>query len=96
MRYRRRVRIFERIEMRSRMVTWDARFLYVEQSMWNSRGECANHILYRTAVTGRGGIVPTARVMAAIGRDAGPPEPPGWIAAWIAAEARRPWPPMQE
>jgi hypothetical protein len=33
LRYRRRVRAFHRLEMRSRLLGWDARFLYVEQSM---------------------------------------------------------------
>jgi len=54
-RYRRRVRAFERVEMRSRAVGWDDRFLYLEQSMWKRSGECANHILYRSAVTSADG-----------------------------------------
>ncbi|MBC7133946.1 MAG: acyl-CoA thioesterase [Roseovarius sp.] len=96
-RYRRRVRAFERVEMRSRLIGWDARFLYLEQSMWNRRGECTSHILYRGAVTGRAGIVPTAEVLAALGQaQATPPPMPGWVQAWIAAEDTRPWPPMQD
>ena len=50
-RYRRRIRMFDRIEMRSRLIGWDHRFVYVEQSMWRPQGDCANHILLRTAVT---------------------------------------------
>lgn len=96
-RYRRRVRMFERVEMRSRLIGWDTRFMYLEQSMWNARGECANHILYRGAVTGRAGIVPSAEVLAALGQDhVEPPPLPDWVRAWIAAEDTRPWPPMQE
>jgi acyl-CoA thioesterase FadM len=96
-RYRRRVRAFERVEMRSRLIGWDARFMYLEQSMWNARGECASHILYRAAVTGRAGIVPTADLLAALGQDqAVTPPLPDWVRAWIAAEETRPWPPMQE
>ena len=33
-RYRRRIRMFERIEIRSRALCWDDRFIYIEQSMW--------------------------------------------------------------
>ena len=97
-RYRRRVRVFERIEMRSCAVCWDARFVYIEQGMWNARGECANHILYRAAVTAPDGIVPPAQVMAAMGRDPARPAPetPAWVRAWIEADVARPWPPMQE
>lgn len=93
-RYRRRVRMFQRVEMRSRVVCWDARFVYLEQSMWRG-GECTSHALFRTAVTRSSGIVPPAEVMAALGREAGSPEMPGWIRAWVEAEAERPWPPMQ-
>ena len=96
-RYRRRVRMFDRIEMRSRLVTWDARFMYLEQSMWRRDGECASHILYRAAVTGKDGIVPPDRVLEALGRSghAAPPAPE-WVEAWARADAARPWPPMQD
>lgn len=94
-RYRRRVRAFDRIEMRSRIVSWDARFMYIEQSMWRADGECSSHALFRTAVTDASGIVAPARVAAALGIDPAPPEMPGWIAAWCAAEAERPWPPQK-
>lgn len=95
-RYRRRIRTFEKIEMRSRAVFWDARFIYLEQSMWKQDGECANHALYRAAVTEKNGIVTPDRVMEAMGLDEQSPEAPGWVANWIAAESTRPWPPMQD
>ena len=44
-RYRRRLRVFERFEMRSRTVCWDDKFIYIEQSMWKTNGECASHVL---------------------------------------------------
>lgn len=93
-RYRRRVRLFHRVEMHSRLIGWDARFLYVEQAMWRG-GEALNHILVRLAATeGARGILPPARLIAAMGH-AGVESPalPDWVAAWIAAEALRPWPP---
>jgi len=93
-RYRLRIRVFETIEMRSRLVGWDAKFLYIEQSMWKADGECANHSLYRAAVTGREGIVGPADVARALGVSPQSPELPRWVSAWIEAEALRPWPPM--
>ncbi|WP_294619057.1 acyl-CoA thioesterase [uncultured Roseovarius sp.] len=95
-RYRRRIRMFETIEMRSRAVWWDDKFVYIEQSMWKTSGECANHILLRTAVTGKSGIVPPEEVMAEVGQNVTRPDAPEWVSAWTAAEAKRPWPPMQE
>ena len=94
-RYRRRVRMFDRFEIRSRCVGWDARFIYIEQGMWRGE-ECCNHALYRSAVTDANGIVAPARVMEAMGLDAASPPLPGWVDAWIAAEAHRPWPPMAD
>ncbi|WP_281859217.1 acyl-CoA thioesterase [Litoreibacter halocynthiae] len=92
-RYRRRVRMFDRIEMRSRAVCWDDKFLYLEQSM-RVRGEATSHILYRSAVTGKGGIVSPQTVMNALDLKMEAPEVPAWIKAWTEAEALRPWPPF--
>jgi acyl-CoA thioesterase FadM len=95
-RYRRRIRMFDVVEMRSRAVCWDERFIYIEQSMWRKDGECANHIVYRAAVTGKDGIVPPAQVAMDITGQVPQVETPAWIAKWIEAESLRPWPPMQD
>ncbi|WP_126975469.1 acyl-CoA thioesterase [Frigidibacter oleivorans] len=91
-RYRRRIRMFDRFEMRSRALGWDGRFLYIDQSMWRG-DDCTSQVLIRMAFTGRAGIVPPAEVVTAMGLPADSPALPGWVAAWIAAEAERPWPP---
>ena len=91
-RYRRRIRAFDRFTMVSRMAGWDSRFLYMDQSMWKG-ADCCNQVLIRAAVTSGQGIVPPAEVMAALGASADSPPLPGWIAAWAQADAQRPWPP---
>lgn len=95
-RYRRRVFMFEKLVMKSRAVAWDDKFFYTEQSLWKANGECASHVLLRSAVTDKAGIVPPVRVLDAMGAAAQSPVPPAWISAWIAAEDHRPWPPMQD
>lgn len=95
-RYRRRLHAFQRFEMRSHAVCWDDKFVYIEQSMWKPGGECASHVLYRAAATDKNGIVTPDRVLRAMGQDVTSPPIPGWIKAWIDAEALRPWPPMQD
>lgn len=90
-RYRRRVRLFDRLDMVSRCIGWDPRFFYIEQSLWR-KGDCTSHMLLRAAITSSAGIVPPAEVVAALGCTE-PPELPGWVSGWIEAEARRPWPP---
>ena len=67
-RFRRRIRGFERFEMRTRTVAWDDRFIYLEQSMWKSNGDCASPVMLRTAVTDSRGIVAPTEVLAALGR----------------------------
>ena len=91
-RYRRRVRVFDRIEMRSRAIGWDDRFLYLEQSMW-VKGEATSSILYRSAVTSKEGIVPTSKVVEALGITGQESSLPDWVKAWIKADSQRPWPP---
>lgn len=96
-RYRKRVTAFQKIEMKTRLLGWDERFFYIEQSMW-VKGTCTSHVLLRTAVTGKGGAVPpTADVAGGAmgGLDpTSPPVLPDWAHAWIAADAQRPpWPP---
>lgn len=93
-RYRRRVRAFQRVEMVSRVIGWDKRFMYMEQSMWR-QGECTSHMLLRSAFTDRNGIVDMARVAAAAGHAGPSPDLPDWVNAWIAADAERPWPPLR-
>ena len=90
-RYRRRVRAFDRVELRSAFIGHDARFLYVQQAMYRA-GEALSAGLFRGAVTDSGGIVATERVIAALG-DPELPALPAWARAWAAAEAERPWPP---
>lgn len=92
-RYRRRVRMFHRVQMHSRLIGWDARFVYVEQAMWRG-GEALNHILVRLAATDAQGIMPPHRLITAMGHKGTlSPALPDWVTAWIAADATRPWPP---
>lgn len=95
-RYRRRIRPFEKFEMRSRGLFWDDKFIYLEQSIWKQNGECASHAVFRTAVTDKNGIVSPDKVIAALDHHEPSPEPAAWIKLWLEAEAQRPWPPMQE
>jgi len=91
-RYRRRVVVFDRFEMRSAMIGHDGRFIYLQQSMWK-RNEALSSAVYRVAVVGKNGIVPTAEVCAAMGVPGWHPAMPGWVNTWAEAEKARTWPP---
>ena len=70
--------------------------MYIEQSMWKKNGECAGHIVYRTAFVDRTGIINPDIVIESLGEKAERPPIPSWIAKWIEAENNRPWPPDKE
>lgn len=91
-RYRKRVTVFNKLEMRSRIVGRDKRFLYIVQNMWH-KGEATSSALFRLAVTGSGGIVPTDVWTEALGMPDWNPPLPDWVQAWAEAERQRVWPP---
>ncbi len=92
-RYRRRITMFQRLELRTRVLGWDDKFTYFEQSFW--RGEdCCAHAVVRTAITSGKGIVPTDQVAEALGYGTASPPLPEWVRAWDGAEKQRPWPPQ--
>lgn len=91
-RYRKRIRVFDRIEMRSRLLGWDTRFAYIEQAMI-VRGAVAGHTVYRSAVTDASGLVPIQKVVDAMAPGSEPRVLPEWVKAWVEAEDQRPWPP---
>ncbi len=98
-RYRRRVTLFTRLRQVSRVIGWDDRFIYMEQSFWrdDAKGsECTAQMLLRSAIISKGGMVAPATMVAALGVDMPSPPLPEWVTAWIAADMLRPWPPFGE
>ncbi|MBL4806599.1 MAG: thioesterase family protein [Rhodobacteraceae bacterium] len=91
-RYRRRIRMFDRFEMRTKAIGRDARFIYIQQSMWRN-DEAASSGLFRAAVVGKSGIIPTNTVCEKMQIPDWNPTMPDWVLEWIAAEAIRTWPP---
>lgn len=94
-RYRRRVKAFDRFTMVTRLIGWDEKFFYIDQSMWR-HGECTSQVLIRSATTtaaGKSGIVPPATLLEQLGRTEPSPALPKWVRDWVDAEAERPWPP---
>ncbi|MEL6520041.1 MAG: acyl-CoA thioesterase [Pseudomonadota bacterium] len=91
-RYRKRIRMFDRIEMRTRILGWDKRFIYIDQTMWLG-AECAGQALIRSAIFGPDGIVSPSELAQDFGVDPERFPLPAWVHAWIDADAQRVWPP---
>ncbi|MEM9716138.1 MAG: acyl-CoA thioesterase [Pseudomonadota bacterium] len=91
-RYRRRIRAFQKIRITCKAVGRDDRFFYLVQTIYRG-DEPTTQALYRVAVTNKKGMIPTQEMVEAMDELDWNPEIPDWVAAWIAAEDLRPWPP---
>ena len=91
-RLRRRVPPFSRIRLCTRLLGRDERWFYFHQRIERG-GHVCSAARVRTGTTESGRLVPTQRVLEAMGCAEWSPELPEWVQAWIDAETRRPWPP---
>jgi len=91
-RYRRRVKMFDKVTMRTQAVGFDDRWIYVAQSMWVN-GQPSSSILLRTGITAIGKTIPPDEVLEAMDITGWKPEPSSWVKSWISSEEHRPWPP---
>ena len=92
-RYRRRVHLFDKVTMKTNVVGYDERWIYIYQSMWVKRQATSSGLL-RTCVTEKGSAVDTKRVLEALNAGDWQPEVPEWVNEWRLAEQHRPWPPV--
>jgi len=91
-RYRRRVTVWQKLELRTRVIGWDEKFTYFDQAIWRG-DDCCAHAVVRTAITTGKGILPSVEVAEAFGYRSLSPELPAWVKSWDDAEKERPWPP---
>lgn len=91
--YRKRIRAFEKVTLKTKIVGIDARWMYIEQSMWVKGKPCSSAIL-RTGVTEGGRVIDTSRVLTALDQSEWELPPTGYVAEWIESDADRPWPPQ--
>lgn len=93
-RYRKRIRMWDKITIKSQLAGVDDRWFYVRQSMWVN-GEPCNSVLLRTGVTKRGRTLTTDTVCEALGASASELALSGWEKAWAELDDQRPWPPEE-
>lgn len=87
-RYRRSLKTFERYRMRSRLICWDDKWLYIEHQMETMSGELCAVAVVKAVFRRKGGTVPTGELLEAMGHDPAYPSPPmpGYVAAWVTAD----------
>lgn len=91
--YRKRIRAFDKVTLKTKIVAIDERWMYIEQSMWVKGKPCSSAIL-RSGVTKGGKVIEISKVLAALGQSDWELPPTGFVAKWIESDAERPWPPV--
>lgn len=86
-RYRRPINLFQRFEVRTRIVSWDAKWVFMEQKML-LKGKVVTHAYLKGVFVGPEGTVPVPRLVEAMGLAVTPPPLPEAFSAWVAAEGR--------
>jgi len=94
-RYRRRIRMFEKVTIYTQIAGYEERWIYIVQSMW-VKGQPASSILLRTGITNKGKVVPARDVIDALGIEDWNPLLHPWVKDWIHSEESRPWPPPKD
>ncbi len=90
-RYRRRVPLFSKVTLTTRLICHDSRWFYFLQEIHKNDTICFSALI-KAGVTSKNGLVPATEVIKYLGSDGWNPDIPEWVSAWIDAEGLRPWP----
>jgi acyl-CoA thioesterase FadM len=88
LRFRRSVLPFERFDIRSKVIGWDEKWIYVEHILEKDGEFCAiGHM--RTVIRSKQGTIPPSEVLAALNLNLPSPPLPEFVAKWRDAEEER-------
>jgi acyl-CoA thioesterase FadM len=85
-RFRRPLRPFQRFSVHTRLLAWDERWLYIEQTL-TSNGVVACSAQIKGAFVQKGKIMAPAALFALLGESPDTPHLPEWVGQWKEAEA---------
>lgn len=77
---------FQSFRLNTRLLFWDDRWLYLEQTITTADGTIACTALVKTVFIHSGARVSPAETVAAAGFTAPSPSAPAWVALWSAVE----------
>ena len=90
-RYRRRIPLFARFEITTKMICHDGRWVYLLQE-FHRENKIHASALVKGGIISKEGLVNAPVVAKVMGQDNWGNEVPEWVNAWIEAEGKRPWP----
>ena len=82
MRYRRSLDPFEAYTLHTRLLGWDAKWVYLEQRFFKRDGELAAEGVVRALFRGKAGNVSTAELLEGLGYEGPVPELPEAVRRW--------------
>ncbi|MCY4046362.1 MAG: thioesterase family protein [Cellvibrionales bacterium] len=90
--YRKRIHMFDKVQMKTRLLDVQGRWMYIAQSMWVNN-TCCSSIVLRTAVTEKGKAIDTQRVLDAMGIEhLALQTDEAWVRQWVAVDNQRQYP----
>ncbi|WP_019518529.1 acyl-CoA thioesterase [Faucicola boevrei] len=91
--YRKRVRLFDKVTIKTHLKAVDERWFYMEQTMW-ANGKPCSHALLRTGVTSlkTGKVLDTKTVLETLGYHDIDMPLDDWVQAWADTDKLRPFP----
>lgn len=84
-RYRRSLKPFQRLDLKSQLIGWDEKWFYIEHRI-ESDGVLACQAIVRGAFLSADGLVLPARLAVAVGYAGASPDLPGWAQPWRDAD----------
>ena len=84
--YRRSLKLFDRFEIETRVLTWDEKSILVGQEFRRPNGEAIATALVRARFLSPRGSVPMADLIAAVGNPPLPADVPAYAQQWNAAQ----------
>lgn len=93
-RYRKRLHLWQKFTLSTRLVAVDDRWLYFGHSV-ERREEMHASALVRFAITDKNGLVPINKIETALGIKIDR-KMPGWVREWDHSDQIRPWLPMKD
>jgi acyl-CoA thioesterase FadM len=85
-RFRRSLKPFQRYRVRTRLLSWDERWWYLEHCFFDMQGRQIATGVSRAALRGNSDWVHTADVIALVHPGAHPPPLPDYVERWLRAE----------
>lgn len=82
-RFKRSLKLFQKFVIRTRVVGWDERSIYLEQQFISNGKLAAKALVDARFLKKKGGNVAPAELLTLLNIDQSPPNIPEWVATWV-------------